>query len=465
MRLTFLGAAKEVTGSCFLVETSECRFIVDCGLFQGGSEATERNRAAFGFDARTLNFALLTHAHLDHCGRLPLLPMRGFRGAIFSTRPTADLVRIMLKDSAHISAKDAEWSARHARRGRRAETIEPLYTIDDVERLMLQVSGVPYDVEVKPHASVRVRFRQAGHILGAAILELWVQDGGRERKLVFSGDLGQPGRPIVQDPAIIDNADVVVVESTYGNRLHKSMEATLDELVEVVQRTLETGHGNVLIPVFALGRTQEMLYYFYSLVKSGRLKNLHVFVDSPLAHEATNITLAHHEVLDEAAKEFVAHFRNRTLPFVCRFTQSVEESMFLNSVRSGAVIMAASGMCEGGRIRHHLRYNLNRPECAIVFAGFQVARTLGRQMVDGARNVRLFGESIPVRASVHTLGGLSAHGDQDALIGWLRGFKRKPKQCFVVHGEEATAVAFADAARRALKWTIAVPEPLAAVTC
>ncbi|MGB2816292.1 MAG: MBL fold metallo-hydrolase [Burkholderiaceae bacterium] len=457
MRLTFFGAAGEVTGSCLLVEADGARFLVDCGMFQGGRETAARNRAAFTRDLGRLDFVLLTHAHVDHCGLLPRFAApRGPQ--IYCTKPTADLVPVMLKDSAHVQAVGAR-SAPY--RGRRAIADTPLFTADDVDALALRLNGVPYDVEFKPAPGVAVTLRSAGHIVGAAFAEIRLRDGGRDRKLVVSGDIGEASPLVVRDRAPLVDADVLVMESTYGDRNHRSLEETENELVDVMHEILHVRKGNVVVPAFALGRTQEFLVLLYRLTEAGRLRVPLVFVDSPLAAQASAITFRHLEALDELAHAFHQAERARKLPFTLRFTESVDDSMFLNSIRHGAVIVAASGMCEAGRVRHHLRHNLPRRESGVVIIGFQAAGTLGRRLVDGARAVRLFNDSVPVNASVHTIGGLSAHAGQDGLMGWLAGARRKPKMTFVVHGEPEAANALSARIARELRWptTIAAPQP------
>lgn len=448
MKLTFHGAAGEVTGSCHLVETSSARFLLDCGMFQGGRDARERNFAPFPFDPRTIDFVLLSHAHIDHCGLLPRLAKFGFRGRIHCTQATADLVEIMLMDSAFIHEKDAAWQAR-----RNGEQFEPLYTRADVEHALTLVDAHPYERELTPGHGVRARFRDAGHILGSAIVQAWVDEDGRETRLVFSGDLGQPSRPVVRDPAAVEVADVLLVESTYGNRNHKSMQATVDELVAAVTETAGRG-GNLIVPAFALGRTQDLLVLLAEQTLAGRLRDLKVFVDSPLATAATEVTLRHAAVLDESSKDLLRRILAGSLPMQVRFTESVDDSKSLNLIRSGAIIIAASGMCEAGRVRHHLERNMGRAECGILFTGFQAEGTLGRRIVDGARSVRLFGDELPVRAKVYTLGGLSAHADRDALLGWLRHFRRPPRHTFTVHGEAETAAGFAETIGRELGWRV-----------
>ncbi len=469
MKLTFLGAAHEVTGSSYLLEADGVRFLVDCGMFQGGREAHDKNRRAFSFDPRTIDFVILTHAHIDHSGLLPRLVALGFKGRIHTTRATCDLLAVMLPDSAHIQEKEAEYrnlhrfrqgmTRRDAARGTSSRDTAPLYTVAQAQASLKQLNPVDYDLEIAPHPQVRCTFRDAGHILGSAIVEVWVGEGPRRRKIVFSGDLGQPARPLLCDPTPIFDADYLLVESTYGNRDHKSMEATLDELVHVINDTLERKGGNVIVPAFAVGRTQDMLYLLADLTRQGRIPKLSVFVDSPMATAATEITFRHMELLDAETHALMgkhggaAHFRKLD------FVEDVEESKALDRIAGGAVIISASGMCEAGRIKFHLRRNLPRRESTILITGFQAAGTFGRRLVDGARRVRLLGEDIPVRADLYTLGGLSAHADRTALLAWLGHFRNKPRQVFVVHGEETVATGFAVDLRTQFGWDATAPMP------
>jgi len=451
--LSFLGAARQVTGSSFLFETASARFLVDCGMFQGGREARALNRREFGFDPRELDFVLLTHAHIDHSGLLPRLWAFGFRGPIYATAATADLAAVMLADSAYI--QESEWMRLERRRGRKrrlAGDDYPLYTVTHAQACMSLFERVAYDGEFTPAPGVRCRYRDAGHILGSAIVELWLDGPTGTCKVVCSGDLGQPGRPIVRDPTPIDEADVLLVESTYGNRDHKTLENSIEELHEVLAETLVRRRGNVVVPAFALGRTQELLYVLIQLQRAGRLPPMRIFVDSPLATRATQITVQHPEFLDEETREALAHGRANSRALSLKFTESVEDSMAINDISGGALIIAASGMCDAGRIRHHLRYNLPRAEASVVIIGYQAEGSLGRRLVDGASRVRLFGEDVPVRARIHTIGGLSAHADRTALFGWLSGFKRPPARTFVVHGEEAVAQDFARLVATRLRW-------------
>ena len=454
MKLTFLGAAGEVTGSCTRVDHERGSFLVDCGLFQGGREADRKNHEALSFELRDIDFVLLTHAHLDHTGLVPRLVALGYKGWIFATAATVDLLGVMLMDSAHIQEKEAEWALRNmrSRKARRGGSLVPLYTVEQARSSLGRLRALSFDEMVEVGHGVRCRFRNAGHILGSAIIEIDVEERGHTRRLVFSGDLGQPMRPVLQDPVQIPAADYLCVESTYGNRAHRSFADTYDELVEVLRRTLKVDGGNVIIPAFAVGRTQEMLFVLADLVRAGRIDRLDVVVDSPMASAVTELTVRHDDLWDEETRELYAWTRNNADRFNLRFVQDVEESMALNSVHGGLVIISASGMCDAGRIKHHLRYNLGRRECAIVIAGFQAAGTLGRRLVDGARQVTLFRERIPVRARIHTIGGLSAHADQPALLNWLRGFRNPPRHTFVMHGEPSAASAFAAAIESDLGW-------------
>ena len=462
MRIRFIGAAREVTGSCFLLEGAGARFLVDCGMFQGGREAYQRNLAAldFGFPLKALDFVILTHAHIDHSGLLPRLSALGFRGPVYATQATCDLAEVLLLDSAHIQEKEAEWEnrRRHERRVRTRRERAPLYTVTQARQCLRQFRPCPYDAEWQPASGIRVVFRDAGHILGSAITELWFSEAESTRKVVFSGDLGQPDRPVLNDPTPIAAADVLIVESTYGNRLHKNMADTEAELVAALEDTLRRKHGNVIVPAFAVGRTQEVLFILTDLVRRGRLSPMTIHVDSPMAEAATRLTLKHLNLLDSETRNLIEWQRRHPESPAIRFVQEIEESMALNEIEAGAVIIAASGMCDAGRIKHHLRHNLPRKQSSVIITGFQAAGTLGRRLVDGARWVRIFGEEVPVKADIHTIGGLSAHADKKALLGWLTQFRQPPDQCFIVHGEAATAEAFAGDVR-GLGWSeVVVPK-------
>ncbi len=457
MRLVFLGAAGEVTGSCTLVETGDVRFLVDCGMFQGGPEARRKNQRALdlGFDVRGIDFVLLTHAHIDHSGLLPRLTMLGYRGPIFATRATVDLLEVLLPDSAHIQEKEAEWQLRHRhRRGKGERGIPaPLYSVAQALACLKQLQPVDYGRVVRVDDRVNVVFRDAGHILGSASLEVTVTGEGKPRRLVFSGDLGMSGRPVLRDPEPPPaEADVLLVESTYGDRLHRSLTETEDEIVAAIERT-RAAKGNLIIPAFAVGRTQEIIYMLTDLVRRKRLSPLKIYVDSPMANAATRITLAHPNLLDQETRELLAWQQAHPDKVSIEFVADVERSKSLNDIRSGAVIVSASGMCEAGRIKYHLRENLPRSECTVLIAGFQAAGTLGRRLVDGARLVTIFGTQVPVRARIYTVGGLSAHADQAALLEWLAGFRKPPGRTFVVHGEAGASANFAKAIGERLMWS------------
>jgi metallo-beta-lactamase family protein len=448
MHLKFCGAARQVTGSCFLFETGSVSFLVDCGLFRGGRQERAQNEARFAFDPKRVGFVILTHAHLDHCGLLPRLAAEGFAGPVYTTAATRDLADVLLQDSAYLQKVDAERAQRHGR------DVVPLYDLAQTQALIRQVRPQPYEQIFVPAAGIRVRLRDAGHILGSAIVEMWVTEKDRTFKIVVTGDLGEPGRAIVRDPAFIKEADVLLIESTYGNRDHRALGATLDELVMVLNEGLSDGAGVVLVPAFAVGRTQEFLYHLEQLTAEQRLRPLDVFVDSPMAQAATQITSRHFELFDAEARQAARQDRQALR---LRFTETPRDSMALNRIESGAVIVAASGMCDGGRIRHHLRHRLANPHTTIVFIGYQAAGTLGRRLVEGARSVRIFGEEIPVRARIVTLGGFSAHAGQSSLLDWLGHLEQPPSQLFLVHGEEATCTAFAAAIEKRLGWRAHIP--------
>ena len=456
MRVGFLGAAGEVTGSCTLVEVGDLRFLVDCGMFQGGPEARSKNLKAldFGFDVRKIDFVLLTHAHIDHSGLLPRLVMLGYRGPIYATPASIELLEVLLPDSAHIQEKEAEWQLRSRhRRGRGERGIPaPLYSVAQAQASLKLLRPVPYGLSIRPAETVSVCFHDAGHILGSSWLEVTVSGEGKPRKLVFSGDLGMPDRPVLRDPEKpVPQADFLLVESTYGDRLHRSLAETEDEIVDAFARTRAAG-GNMVLPAFAVGRTQEILYLLADLVRRKRISPIKVYVDSPMANSATRITLAHQELLDPETCELIDWQQKHPEKMKIEFVADVERSKALNDIRSGAVIISASGMCEAGRIKYHLRENLPRSECTVLIAGFQAAGTLGRRLVDGARLVHIFGQPVPVRARIYTVGGLSAHADQTALLNWLRGFRQAPGKVFVGHGEAAASENFVVAVKNHLDW-------------
>lgn len=464
MRVRFFGAAGEVTGSCTLVEAGEVRFLVDCGMFQGGREARSKNLRAldFGFDVRDIDFVLLTHAHIDHSGLLPRLAVLGFRGPIYATPATIDLLAVLLPDSAHIQEKESEWQLRHRHRrgGGERGVAPPLYTVAQAQTTLGLLQPAPYGKTIEPAPGIAVRFHDAGHILGSAWLEVTAAGEGRTRRLVFSGDIGMRDRPVLNDPErVVPSADLLLVESTYGDRLHRPLPETEDEIVAAIGRT-RACHGNLVIPSFAVGRTQEIIYILADLVRRERLEPLKVYIDSPMANEATRITLAHPTLLDSETRELLDWLKAHPSKLKLEFVADVEASRALNDVRSGAIIVSASGMCEAGRIKYHLRENLPRSECSVLIAGFQAAGTLGRRLVDGARLVHIFGAPVPVRARIYTVGGLSAHADQAGLLDWLGGFHTPPRHTCVIHGEASASATFAQAIRDRLGWQdVMLPKP------
>jgi metallo-beta-lactamase family protein len=453
MKLQFLGAAKTVTGSCFYLECNEKKILVECGLYQG-ENADEINRAPFVFDPAAIDCIFVTHAHLDHSGLLPKVVKEGFRGRVITTPATRDLLELMLYDAANIQESDAAWDTKKAIRAGRPPVL-PLYTVEDVGDVLSLFDVKPYGELCNLGNGIKYRFLDAGHILGSGTLEIWFQDSEREKKIVFSGDIGKKGNPIIRDPSTLVEADFIVMESTYGNRLQKPFKESVDELVEAIRTTFKKG-GNVYIPSFAIGRTQDLLYILNSLVREKRLSNMHVYLDSPLAEEATKVYLSHPEVFDEEAKQ---RFSTRDFDdsVQLHFVQSVQESMALNKIHSGILVIAGSGMCDGGRIRHHLKHNLWRRECSIIFVGYQGKGTMGRQIVERAKSVRIFGDEIAVRASIYTINGFSAHADQAELMGWLSFFKNSP-EVFIVHGEEEVAVSFGEHVREKFGFKTHVPE-------
>lgn len=453
MRVTFLGGAEIVTGSCFLVETGRKKFLVDCGLFQGREE--ELNEKPFGFDVNDIDFVVLTHAHIDHSGRIPRLVKEGFKGPIYTTKATADLCAIMLPDSGHIQEMECEWQNRKRLRAGK-ELVEPLYTADDARQSLKFFKHVFHGDLLDIDGDISLRFSNAGHILGSSIAEIWVKDQKDSTKLVFSGDLGQSSQPILNDPQIIREADYLFIESTYGNRLHESFDDRVGKLHSIIENTVRRG-GNVIIPSFAVGRTQELLYHLNGLKENGKLKDVKVFIDSPMAISATQIFVDNPQCYDE---ETVKLLKSGDNPFEfddLYFTRTAEESMEINKIKGGAVIISASGMCEAGRIKHHLKYNLWRPEASVVFVGYQAQGTLGRLIEDGAKKVKILGDEIGVLAEIHRIEGFSGHADRDGLLKWLEGFDVKPKKVFVVHGEKDAAEDFAGFVEQKLGMETVVP--------
>lgn len=456
VNIQFFGAAGEVTGSCHLLRTANQKILLDCGLIQGGRKDEARNREPFPFDPRKIDAVVLSHAHIDHSGRLPLLVKSGFRGPIYTHRASRDLCRIMLKDAGFLAEKDAFWeNKKRERKG--LEPITPLFTVEDAKQAMRQFKGLVYGSKQRILPEVSLRLLDAGHILGSSILELWLDDGGISRKLVFSGDLGRSGMPVLEDPATVRNADRVIMESTYGDRLHRSWEQTHHQIHEVLNNAT-VGKGNILIPAFAVGRTQEILYLFASNYKEWKLDRWLIFLDSPMAIEATRVFTQNTELFDAETAELWRQNNIKPLLPNLRISRTANQSMAINNIRKGAIIIAGSGMCTGGRIKHHLKHNIWRRQCQLVITGFQARGTPGRALVDGAQHIKLWGEKIRVAAEVHTIGGLSAHADQDGLKNWYANFEGRPPVT-LVHGEERSITSLRDCLRQELSAPVHIAQP------
>lgn len=443
MKISFHGAARGVTGSCHLLHCAGKRILVDCGLYQGSRELVEENANDFGFDPASIDYLLLTHAHLDHCGRIPLLVNRGFRGEIITTAASRELARLVMMDAAGLQEEEARYRNRRShRRGRQVEEVVPLYTtLDALNALENFGRSAVYGQALQLAPGIRATFLDAGHILGSANVLLEMSEQGYARRVLFSGDLGMHGRPILRDPARPPKADVVIMETTYGDRPHKELLPSIDELYAAINTTTQRG-GNVVIPTFALERAQEILFYLHAGKEQGILPAfLQVFLDSPMAISATQIFRHHPECYDAQTSEL---FRSGRDPFDfpgLHFTRETAESMAINQIAGGAVIMAGSGMCTGGRVRHHLKHNLGKERSSIVFVGYAARGTLARRIVDGAENVDIFGEDYAVRADVYTIGGFSAHAGQQELLAWHRD-TGNPDVTFLVHGEKDSMSAF-----------------------
>jgi metallo-beta-lactamase family protein len=444
MRLSFHGADRGVTGSCHLLEATGRKILVDCGLYQGGRRIEEENAEDFGFAAEDVDFVLLTHAHLDHCGRLPLLLRRGFKGEIIATAATRELARLVLIDAAHLQEEEARFHARLREKHREdGEVVAPLYSLldaMDVFDRFGRVASYGHAIDLAP--GLRATFFDAGHILGSASVLVEAQENGVKRRILFSGDVGNSGRPMLRDPDPPRDVDVAVMETTYGDRLHRPFEASVAEFYEALNAAFRRG-GVVIVPTFALERAQDLLFCLREGVEKNRLPpSLPVFLDSPMAISATEIFRKHPECYgEETARLFAEHVDPFALPGL-RFTREKAESMALNNLRGGAVILAGSGMCTGGRVRHHLLRHLDHKDSSVIFVGFAAEGTLARQIIDGARHVTIFGENVAVRAHIHTINGFSAHADQAELLAWRA--KANPRRTFLVHGEEAAMRAYAE---------------------
>lgn len=456
MKITFLGAAHEVTGSCFLVEACGKNIMIDCGMEQGRDIYENQE---IPVSPSLLDFVLLTHAHIDHSGKIPMLFKEGCKAPVYATEATCDLCNIMLKDSAHIQEQETEWRNRKAQRAG-GVPYEPLYTMEDAEAAIRALVPCRYGEEVTLAEGLRARYTDVGHLLGSAVIELWITEDGEETKLVFSGDIGNINQPILRDPSYVTEGDFVIMESTYGDRSHGDYPDYVSQLTELIQTTFDRG-GNVVIPSFAVGRTQEMLYFIREIKARNLVTghgNFKVYVDSPLAIEATHVFKENtYGYVDE---DMLALLKSGVNPLEFDglvLSVTADDSKAINATDEPKVIISASGMCEAGRIRHHLKHNLWRPESTILFVGFQSKGTIGRILLDGAKSVKLFGESVKVKADIKTLAAISGHADNNGLMRWISAFKEKPKRVFVVHGEDAVCDTFAERLRNELWLTATAP--------
>jgi metallo-beta-lactamase family protein len=460
MKIKFLGAAREVTGSCFIIETDNARFAVDCGMHQGGSETEKRNWDTEVYDPAHIDFFLVTHAHIDHSGLLPRMVQNGFRGPIYATEPTGDLIKILLLDSAHIQETEATSKMRRMQRFGKAEKIVPLYSTKDAEAVVPLIKTKTYNEIFSPASGIKVNFQDAGHILGAAIVELFIEENSSSTKLVFSGDIGRSHQLLMKDPVVISEADFLFMESTYGDRNHKGEEDSLNELAEAIQYSYSRGE-KIIIPAFAVERTQEMLYSLYLLNLDGRLpKDIPVILDSPLAIKATEIFRRYRSYLDGETQSLLKKGEDPLDLPQLQFSSSTEQSMKINDMKGSAIVISASGMANAGRIRHHLKHNLWRSGASIVFVGFQAQGTPGRNIIDGAKKIRIANEDIAVKAKIWTIGGFSAHAGQSQLMDWLGNFTNKKMPVFLVHGEASAQDVLSALIQQKLGFDVTIPEYL-----
>lgn len=460
MKLKFLGATRQVTGSCYYLEAGGLHLLVECGQFQE-REYLYRNWESFPISPSRLDALVLTHVHLDHSGLIPKLVSEGFSGRILTTPASQEMLEIVLLDSARIHEEDAAYKKkRHKREKRKGPYPEiPLFTVEDAQNSFPLVQGVSYGQQHRLNHAVSLRLHDAGHILGSAMAEIIVQENGRERRIVFSGDIGQWDKPLVRDPSLFDRADYVVMESTYGNRSHDDFEGVENQLQRIIKDTISAG-GNVIIPTFAIERAQEVLYCLSQLERKDLIPYLMVFLDSPMAVDITHVFLRHKKLLD---RETLALFKEGNSPFGfpgLRLVRSVEQSKAINSIRGSCIVMAGSGMCTGGRVKHHLVQNIHREESTILFVGYQAHGTLGRHIVDGKKEVRIHGKMYPVRARIEQILGFSAHADDKDLMRWIGSLNRPPKKVFVTHGEQKAAFALSKRIKEELKWKVRVPQYL-----
>jgi len=460
MKIKFLGAAREVTGSCFIIETDKARFAVDCGMHQGTDEIEKRNWDVDIYEPGRIDFILITHAHIDHSGLLPRIVQKGFRGPIYATEPTGDLIKILLLDSAHIQEVETTWKIKKMQRYGKTNDVFPLYSTKDAESVGPLIKTKTYNEIFSPESGIKANFQDAGHILGAAILELFIEENGKSTKLIFTGDIGRRHQLLMKDPVILSEADYLFMESTYGDRNHKGEEDSLNELAEAIRYSYSRGE-KVVIPAFAVERTQEMLYSLYLLSRDGRLpKDMPVFLDSPLAIKATEIFRRYRSYLDGDTQSLLKNGEDPLDLPQLQFSSTTAESMQINEMKGSAIIISASGMANAGRIKHHLRHNLWRPGASIVFVGFQAEGTPGRRIVDGAKTIRIFNEDIAIKAKVWTISGFSAHAGQNQLLDWLTHFENKKMQVFLVHGEISVQEHLASLIRERFGFAVTIPEYL-----
>ncbi|MCK9636925.1 MAG: MBL fold metallo-hydrolase [Methylobacter tundripaludum] len=455
--LTFLGATGQVTGSCYLLETDSSRILLDCGLFQGSKETEKQNEADFPFNPASIDAVVLSHAHLDHCGRLPMLVKGGFNGPVFLTEASFPLLELMLMDAAHLQLRDTEWENKRRERAGKP-LLEPLYTEADVNALLELRQPIAYGTESKILPGLSVSFHEAGHILGSSIVRLRINEKDKTKTLVFSGDLGNLNSPLMRDPTVFTEADVLLLESTYGDRDHKPLENTLEELRAALAEASESG-GNVIIPAFAVGRTQDLIYWLGKIQRQGGLPQKQVYLDSPMAIRASNIYADNAHLFNIDDPEFTKIAPDgwqAWLPELI-YSETAEESMAVNRISGGVIIIAGSGMCTGGRIRHHLKYNLWRHNAHIIIAGFQAEGTLGRVIVDGKKShLKILGADVNVAAKVHTLGALSAHADQSQLLQWAGHFDEPKPRLYLIHGEKAAMLSLQTCFKRT-GWSANIP--------
>ncbi|MTI85115.1 MAG: MBL fold metallo-hydrolase [Firmicutes bacterium] len=432
MKLSFLGAAQTVTGSSHLIEVGGTRIMIDCGMFQGPRTIRERNYHNFPVEPESVDILLLTHAHIDHSGLVPKFFKQGFRGRVIATAATVDLCEVMLPDSGHIQEMEVERKNRKSRRANR-KTVEPIYTAEDARRYVQEFERVPYDQLIELDKHVTARFLDAGHILGSSIVEVIVNENGIRKKLVFTGDIGGADKPYVNNPTVVTEADYVIMESTYGNRFHRDKDNRVNRLKEVIEETYHKG-GNLVIPAFAVERTQDLLYDINALYIAGEIPSMDVYIDSPMAVAATEVFKRHPECFDTETKSMVAGGNDPLTMPLLRFSRTTDESRALNKVKGGAIILSASGMCDAGRIKHHLKHNLWRPECTVLFVGYQAPGTKGQRLLSGVSAINIHGEEVAVKADIRNIDGYSSHADQNGLLEWLGRFESKPEQVFLVHG-------------------------------